>query len=85
MTLSAIDEIMQQEGWKGKDFQRWLKTIGVSQKDAAKLLGMGVRQVRSYMKDDEAVIPRRTQLACSYVMVRYAVHMKKATEGSIPS
>jgi len=50
------------------DFRKWRKTLGLSQKDAAQLLGLKRRIIQYYEKgerDGEKVkIPRAVRLAC---------------------
>jgi DNA-binding XRE family transcriptional regulator len=50
------------------DFKKWRKTLGLSQKDAAQLLGLKRRMIQYYEKgerDGEKVkIPRSVRLAC---------------------
>ncbi len=50
------------------DFKKWRKTLGLSQKDAANLLGLKRRMIQYYEKgerDGEKVkIPRSVRLAC---------------------
>jgi len=51
-----------------KDFKRWRKSLGMSQKDAAKSLGLKPRIIQYYEKgerDGEKVkVPRSIRLAC---------------------
>jgi len=51
-----------------KDFKRWRKSLGMSQKDAAKALGLKPRIIQYYEKgerDGEKVkVPRSIRLAC---------------------
>ncbi|MEM9617630.1 MAG: helix-turn-helix transcriptional regulator [Pseudomonadota bacterium] len=50
------------------DFKKWRKSLGLSQKDAAHLLGLKRRMIQYYEKgerDGEKVtIPRAVRLAC---------------------
>ena len=50
------------------DFKKWRKSLGLSQKDAANLLGLKRRMIQYYEKgerDGETVtIPRSVRLAC---------------------
>lgn len=50
------------------DFRKWRKTQGLSQKDAAQILGLKRRMIQYYEKgerDGEKVkIPRAVRLAC---------------------
>ena len=50
------------------DFKKWRKSLGLSQKDAANLLGLKRRMIQYYEKgerDGEKVkIPRSVRLAC---------------------
>lgn len=50
------------------DFRKWRKSLGLSQKDAAHLLGLKRRMIQYYEKgerDGEKVsIPRAVRLAC---------------------
>lgn len=50
------------------DFRKWRKTLGLSQKDAAQLLGLKRRMIQYYEKGerdgDEVKIPRAVRLAC---------------------
>lgn len=51
-----------------KEFKRWRKSLGMSQKDAAKALGLKPRIIQYYEKgerDGEKVkVPRSIRLAC---------------------
>lgn len=51
-----------------KEFRRWRKSLGMSQKDAAKALGLKPRIIQYYEKgerDGEKVkVPRSVRLAC---------------------
>ncbi len=51
-----------------KEFKRWRKSLGMSQKDAAKALGLNPRIIQYYEKgerDGEKVkVPRSIRLAC---------------------
>ena len=53
---------------EANDFRKWRKTLGLSQKDAAHLLGLKRRMIQYYEKgerDGEKVsIPRSVRLAC---------------------
>lgn len=53
---------------EAKDFKRWRKSLGMSQKDAAKALGLKPRIIQYYEKgerDGESVkVPRSIRLAC---------------------
>lgn len=53
---------------EGSDFKKWRKSLGISQKDAAHLLGLKRRMIQYYEKgerDGEKVkIPRAVRLAC---------------------
>jgi len=53
---------------ESSDFRKWRKTLGLSQKDAAHLLGLKRRMIQYYEKgerDGEKVkIPRSVRLAC---------------------
>lgn len=53
---------------EASDFRKWRKTLGLSQKDAAHLLGLKRRMIQYYEKgerDGEKVkIPRSVRLAC---------------------
>lgn len=53
---------------ESSDFKKWRKTLGLSQKDAAHLLGLKRRMIQYYEKgerDGENVkIPRSVRLAC---------------------
>lgn len=50
------------------DFKKWRKTLGLSQKDAANLLGLKRRMIQYYEKGerdgDKVKIPRSVRLAC---------------------
>jgi transcriptional regulator with XRE-family HTH domain len=50
------------------DFKKWRKALGVSQKDAAHLLGLKRRMIQYYEKGerngDKVRIPRSVRLAC---------------------
>lgn len=50
------------------DFKKWRKTLGLSQKDAAHLLGLKRRMIQYYEKGErdgsEVKIPRAVRLAC---------------------
>ena len=50
------------------DFKKWRKTLGLSQKDAAQLLGLKRRMIQYYEKGerdgDKVKIPRSVRLAC---------------------
>jgi transcriptional regulator with XRE-family HTH domain len=50
------------------DFRKWRKSLGVSQKDAALLLGLKRRMIQYYEKGerdgDKVAIPRAVRLAC---------------------
>jgi len=50
------------------DFRKWRKTLGLSQKDAAHLLGLKRRMIQYYEKGerdgDKVKIPRSVRLAC---------------------
>lgn len=50
------------------DFKKWRKSLGLSQKDAAQILGLKRRMIQYYEKgerDGEKVkIPRSVRLAC---------------------
>ena len=51
-----------------KDFKRWRKALGMSQKQAAEALGLKPRMIQYYEKgqrDDQAVeVPKAVRLAC---------------------
>jgi len=51
-----------------KDFKRWRKSLGLSQKDAAKALGLRPRIIQYYEKGerdgDKVKVPRSIRLAC---------------------
>lgn len=53
---------------EANDFRKWRKSLGLSQKDAAHLLGLKRRMIQYYEKgerDGEKVkIPRAVRLAC---------------------
>ncbi len=53
---------------EASDFKKWRKTLGLSQKDAAHLLGLKRRMIQYYEKGersgDEVKIPRAVRLAC---------------------
>ena len=50
------------------DFRKWRKSLGLSQKDAAHLLGLKRRMIQYYEKGerdgDKVSIPRAVRLAC---------------------
>jgi transcriptional regulator with XRE-family HTH domain len=50
------------------DFRKWRKSLGLSQKDAANLLGLKRRMIQYYEKGerdgDQVSIPRAVRLAC---------------------
>jgi transcriptional regulator with XRE-family HTH domain len=58
---------------KGHDFKRWRKTLEMSQKDAAEILGLKRRVVQYYEKGerdgDPVKIPRTVRLACYAITV----------------
>lgn len=51
-----------------KDFKRWRKSLGLSQKEAAKILGLKPRIIQYYEKGErdgeEVKVPRSIRLAC---------------------
>jgi transcriptional regulator with XRE-family HTH domain len=51
-----------------KEFKRWRKSLGLSQKDAAKALGLKPRIIQYYEKGerdgDQVKVPRSIRLAC---------------------
>lgn len=53
---------------ESSDFKKWRKTLGLSQKDAAHLLGLKRRMIQYYEKGerdgDKVKIPRSVRLAC---------------------
>ncbi len=53
---------------ESSDFKKWRKTLGLSQKDAAQLLGLKRRMIQYYEKGerdgDKVKIPRSVRLAC---------------------
>lgn len=53
---------------KPADFKRWRKDLGLSQKDAAQLLGLKRRMVQYYEKGQrdgfKVAIPKTVRLAC---------------------
>lgn len=67
MTKTAAND----SAMKPSDFKRWRKSLKLSQKDAAEVLGLKRRVVQYYEKgerDVEAVtIPKYIRLACSAV------------------
>jgi transcriptional regulator with XRE-family HTH domain len=58
---------------KGHDFKRWRKTLEMSQKDAAEILGLKRRVVQYYEKGerdgDPVKIPRTVRLACYAISI----------------
>lgn len=58
---------------KGHDFKRWRKTLEMSQKEAAEVLGLKRRVVQYYEKGerggDPVKIPRTVRLACYAISV----------------
>ncbi|MFQ5563343.1 MAG: helix-turn-helix domain-containing protein [Parvularculaceae bacterium] len=50
------------------DFKKWRKSLGLSQKEAAQLLGLKRRMIQYYEKGerdgDSVKIPRAVRLAC---------------------
>lgn len=58
---------------KGHDFKRWRKTLEMSQKDAAEILGLKRRVVQYYEKGERAgdpvKIPRTVRLACYAITI----------------
>jgi len=50
------------------EFKRWRKSLGLSQKDAAKALGLKPRIIQYYEKGerdgDQVKVPRSIRLAC---------------------
>ena len=58
---------------KGHDFKRWRKTLDMSQKDAAEVLGLKRRVVQYYEKGerdgDPVKIPRTVRLACYAITI----------------
>jgi transcriptional regulator with XRE-family HTH domain len=59
---------------KGHDFKRWRKSLDLSQKDAADVLGLKRRVVQYYEKGerdgDPVKIPRTVRLACYAISVK---------------
>ncbi len=53
---------------ESSDFKKWRKSLGLSQKDAAHLLGLKRRMIQYYEKGerdgDKVKIPRSVRLAC---------------------
>jgi len=53
---------------EGGDFRKWRKSLGLSQKDAAHLLGLKRRMIQYYEKGEregeKVKIPRAVRLAC---------------------
>ncbi len=66
--VAPYDLVVGMDAVKPADFKRWRKWRGLSQKEAAKALGLKRRIVQYYEKgerDGEAVtIPRSVRLAC---------------------
>ena len=58
----------QEQAMKPKDFKRWRKTLGLSQKAAAEALGLKRRVVQYYEKGErdgkDVGIPKAVRLAC---------------------
>lgn len=58
---------------KGHDFKRWRKTLDMSQKQAAEILGLKRRVVQYYEKGerdgDPVKIPRTVRLACYAITI----------------
>lgn len=58
---------------KGHDFKRWRKTLDMSQKEAAEILGLKRRVVQYYEKGerdgDPVKIPRTVRLACYAITI----------------
>jgi DNA-binding XRE family transcriptional regulator len=56
------------EAMESNDFKKWRKVLGLSQKDAAQLLGLKRRMIQYYEKGerdgDKVKIPRSVRLAC---------------------
>jgi transcriptional regulator with XRE-family HTH domain len=58
---------------KGHDFKRWRRTLDLSQKEAAEILGLKRRVVQYYEKGerdgDPVKIPRTVRLACYAITI----------------
>jgi transcriptional regulator with XRE-family HTH domain len=61
---------------KPSDFKRWRKDLGLSQKDAADLLGLKRRMIQYYEKGNrdgqKVAVPKTVRLACYALTVGVA-------------
>jgi DNA-binding XRE family transcriptional regulator len=53
----------------GADMCAWRTRLALRQEDAASLIGCSSRRLRSYEHDD-AIIPRKIELACEAIEAR---------------
>ncbi len=77
---------------ESNDFKKWRKVLGLSQKDAAHLLGLKRRMIQYYEKGerdgDKVKIPRSVRLACyaiaqgveDYNGPNRKIHMREVSE-----